>query len=201
MATEVNVLLAKARDYSLSMSFDYAAIVSATLFATILLGVIEVLALVKHQVESDTRELEDAHNRIDPDHVRPLSNSERQELSDELTRLMNRHNARFLPHHLGFFILLWLVSAQVLVLYWAAIDGHGKATWVANYSFWAAFTGIASVLGLLMARMQRTQRAMRPNQRKYSRLRTFLAEAPAQESPGPSEGEGAEESPAPATPN
>ncbi|MFB7032203.1 MULTISPECIES: hypothetical protein [unclassified Streptomyces] len=163
--------LALGFDYSLTMSFDYAAVVCAVLAAVVVIGFVEMQAYRKQVIDEEAERLRDFFTAMDAciEAIRAgdeppkweldrLSFEEKQMDSRGPT---DRYRRLWRVSRWWALLCVWLVSAICLVCLWAAIDGHGPARWLAWYSWTGAATGIVTLLLGALARFRALSRPQR----------------------------------------
>ncbi|MFC9916677.1 hypothetical protein [Streptomyces sp. NPDC127197] len=144
------------------MSNDYAAIISALIAVIVVIGFVELEAYSKAAVAGLDEDEESLRGLFEELLTRMREGGE--PTSEQLERIREMANdgplERSWRRSRGPIVVgMWwsvvcaaLVSAELLVILWAAIDKHGPAQWVAWYSLLSSGVGVLTLMALSMRR-------------------------------------------------
>jgi cytochrome bd-type quinol oxidase subunit 2 len=127
----------------LKMSTDYAAVAAGAMAAILLIGVVEM-----HVLTSSASEMLQKRRSEWQEHLRELRQGESTSPPDNGLK----HPLEVRAWGRAAFGFLWLIVScflccmLVLVSTWAAVKGHGEASWLAWLSAYAICCGVATLL-------------------------------------------------------
>ncbi|MER6149354.1 hypothetical protein [Streptomyces hirsutus] len=146
----------------LAMSNDYAAIISGVIAAILVIGFVEVQAYAKAAVARMDEDREPLQGLLEElltamrEGGEPTTEQLEQirEMADngQLRRRLRRSVRPAVAGAWWAVVSTALVSAELLIILWAAIDKHGPARWVAWYSLLACAVGVLTLMALSMRR-------------------------------------------------
>lgn len=143
----------------LAMTNDYAAIVAAVIAAVLVIGFVEMHAFTSKGAEyleallreefPPTEDAEAATTRADAE---PPSDAALDRYHATIDRRIKAGLFLNIAGVVWMVLCPALVVALCLITFWAAVDGHGPARWLATYSFAVSSLGVVAVAAGALAR-------------------------------------------------